>query len=276
MEFKKTTCYHVFSAIKKWKITATIFLFDVLFGVCLFAAAKLFDTIFEQNETAFVGTAGGYLLLLGYFLIIVFVHSFFKYCLFDCFREIEKNKNGRELEKTAEKFTFKRVGIFYAWNLMTYSLLGSGGGVLYLFFVISLVDVLKQPALIVLGLTLILGGYLFVQTSHLIFFENQFKNKELSLKQIPRRVWQDWELKTIGRWIAWNVFFVFVFFVVYFLLYLGIVSLAQKAETNTAAMNEFYLLNIIIFGFLVLYCYFLILWNRVYLLITFSNSQTTK
>lgn len=248
-----------------------MFLFDILFGLCLFAATKLFDMIFLRNETAFIGTAGGYLLLLGYFLVIVLAHSFFKYCLFDCFQQIEQSKKEETKQKT--KFTFENGGIFYAWNLMMYSVLGLGGGALYLFFAVSLITVLKQPALIILALALSIGGYFFVQTSHIVFFQNNFKNKELSLKQIPKKVWQSWEAKRVSRWIGWNLLWGFAFFAIYFLLYLGVMTVAQKAATDATAMTEFYVLNVIIFVFLVLVCYFLLLWNRIYLFLSFGEAK---
>lgn len=209
--------------------------------------------------------------MLGYFLIIILAHSFFKYCLFDCFTQIEKSQERKEERKTAEKFVFKKLGLFYAWNVVMYSVLGFVGGSLYLFFTVSLIAVLKTPALILLTILMGGGGYLFVQTSHIVFFQNNFKGKELSLKEIPKKVWQSWEAKRVGRWIGWNLIWGAVFFAVYFLLYLGVMTIAQKAATDATAMMEFYVLNVIIFVFLVLFCYFLLLWNRIYLLLSFSQ-----
>ena len=267
MELKKTTGYHVFSALKQGKTTAIMFLFDVLFGVCLFAMAKLFDTIFEHNEAQFIGSTWGYLLLLGYFFLIIFAHSFFKYCLFDCWMQIEQ----KEAKKEKAKFAFEKLGLFYAWNLLMYSILGVVTGTMYLFFAVSLVSVLKTPALVLLAVFFTIGSYIFSQTSHIIFFENQFKSKEVALKEIPKRVWNMCEAKKIARWLGWNVLWGILFFAVYFLLYLGVMSLAQKAATDATAMTEFYVLNVIIFVLLIILCYGLLVWNSVYLFLSFRE-----
>lgn len=271
MEFKKTTGYLVFSTIKRWKIFVTLFLFDLLFAVCLFAFAKLFDTFFAAYETQIVGSILGYVLLLVYFLALVFAHSFFKYCLFDVFDEINALHICQEHEEKKTKktrFSFAFLGRFYLYNLSIYGVLGLVFFALYLFFAVSLVTVLKQPAIVLLILLFGVGGYLFVQFSHLVFF----KNKEIPFQEIPKTIWLHITGKKIGNWISWNLFFVAIFFVLYFILFLGVSNLAQKAATDPNAFTLFYVLNVVIFVLLVLFCYFLLTWNRIYLLLRFAEA----
>jgi hypothetical protein len=245
---------------RQWKVLFKVILLDLLYVITLFCLATFFDIIFESYESALVGSIYGYLLFFGYFAVVVFYYSFFKYCFFDLFEEFQGKK---------QKMNFTELPAFYGFN----SIILSGALilflVLYFFFSIALVDILKKGAVLVLFILFGCGGYLLLQASHLAFS----KRKKFAILETVKEAKTLISPALIGKWLFWNVLFALCGFVVYLILFYFIAKTGQSAATDARAMMLFTALNIFLFALFVLFSYFLILWNRLYLFLVFSEGK---
>jgi len=247
--FRKTIAYQVFVYSKEWKRTGLIMLMDIFFFSLLFAAAKIFDYIFMNNESLFIGALWGYLLLLIYFLIIIAFYSFFKYCIMEFLstKKIEAKIDMHELRR------------FYLYNCITVFILLTLFISFATFFTVSLISVLKQTALIIFLGIFACASYYFMIVSHILF-------NKYSLKELPQKVYETVHWKLIAQWISWNVLFIILFFIVYLLLFM----ILRISATN---LSLFYILNLIIFVIIIVQAYVLLYWNRIYLFLKISTKS---
>lgn len=241
---------------KSWKPILLIVLFDALFFLSLFSAAKLFDVIFISNEQALVGSWMGYVLFFLYFAVVVLVYSFFKYCVVDFLDQ---------WSGTQKKFDFSRLLPFIQYNMIVFFIFLAVSLTLTFFFLIALTPLLKQPALFVFSALILCFWYLFVQASHAIFFQR----KEFLLSAIPKKALQLFSFQNIGKWLGWNLLYILVVF----LLYLGLFFILKQVAQNPSQYTLFYLLNVILFIFLALASYLFVFWNRMYLYVVFSERK---
>lgn len=240
--------------VKQWKVVLLLVLFDVLLLLGLFAGATLFDFIMALHETALVGTWLGYLFLLAYFLLVMGVYSFFTYC---CLGFLTK-------EKKEKGVTFQRFWTFYLWNCMLYGISFLIFGVFFLFFAYGLVSFLKNPGLLIFGIAYWTIFYLYMQTSHVLFFVE----KKILLKELAKKVWTTLQWNWLWKWGVWNV----LFLVVLTLLYFGLFLIMMLIGRNSTNYELFYVFNVIILLFLIISTYFLFFWNRLSVLVFVRNS----
>ncbi|MFA6888083.1 MAG: hypothetical protein WC254_01145 [Candidatus Woesearchaeota archaeon] len=246
-DIKKTTAYQVFIYSKEWKKTGLIILMDIFFFSLLFAAAKIFDYAFTQNEALVTGTWIGYILLLVYFLSIIAVYSFFKYCIIQFL-----NNN-----KIEAKINAKELGKFYVYNCISLFILLTAFISLTTFFTVSLISILKQAALVIFLIVFISASYYFMTVSHILF-------KKYPLKELPPKVYETVHWKFIAQWIGWNILFVFTFFIIYLFLFM----ILQMSGTT---LTLFYVLNLLMFIIITIQAYVLLYWNRLYLFLKINT-----
>ena len=247
---KSTTAYKAIFFFKNWNRSGIIALCDFLFVLILFVLAKIFDAIFMNNESLYVGTAYGYFLLLAYIFIIIAVYSISKWCI------VEFMNN----EKIEARIDMKHISVFFLYNfiaLISIAILGITG---ITFFSTALISILKQTALTTFIIFFTLASYLFVQASHVFFLT------EKNITLIPEKVYANISWKLIGRWLGWNCAAIGIFFIVYMLLFLIL-------RTTTEYFIMFFIMNLIIFIAVVGAAYFLMFWNRTYLYLTLKSAQ---
>ncbi len=247
--FKKTTAYHVFIFSKEWKRTGLIMLMDIFFFLLLFAAAKIFDYIFVNNESLFAGTWLGYVLLLVYFLFIIALYSLFKYCIMEFItsKKIEAQINMREL------------GRLYLYNAITMLIILALFISLATFFTVSLISVLRQAAVMIFLVVFACASYYFMIVSHILY-------KKYTLTELPQKVYETFQWKSLAQWIGWNILFIALFFIIYLLLFM----ILRMTATN---LLLFYILNLIMFIILVAEMYALLYWNRLYLFLKINTKH---
>ncbi len=253
MEFKETTGYLVFSQLNQWRILLLMLFFDFLFFISLYSAATIFDTFFVLYENALMGSWKGYLLFLSYFAAIVFVYSFFKYCVLYFVAEFWSEKK--------RPFTFLRLKDFYVYNLLALLVLFNIFLTSAFFFSAALVDVLKQPIVPLFSAFFLGGAYLFLQISHVIFLQK----KEFPLKDIPKKFLNLISWKFLGRFLFWNGLFASIFSLIYLGFFVLLREVMQQFLANERWFFVVYGLNILIFLLLLFFVYFFLLWNRLYL-----------
>ncbi len=245
---------------RQWKVLFKVILVDLFYVLTLFCLATFFDIIFQNYESVLVGSFYGYLLFFGYFLAVVFSYSFFKYCFFDLFEEFHGKKQKMSFTELPAFYGFNSIILFGALLLFL---------VLYFFFSIALVDILKKGAVLLLFILFGIGGYLLLQASHVIFSKRKTFAVFETLKEAKKLL----SSSMVGKWLFWNILFMVCGFVVYLILFYFIAKIGQTAATDASAMMQFTALNILLFVLFVLFSYFLILWNRLYLFLVFSESK---
>lgn len=250
IQWKQSTAYAVFLCCKEWKKTGMMLLMDVLFVGILFAAARMFDYMFTSNEAFFIGTWLGYGFLLLYFLIIVAAYSFFKYAVLQLMKSTELKI----------KIT-KDILQFFVYTLISAGILIVTFVVLATFFAVSLVAVVKQTALVLFIVLYGIGSYFFMSASHVLFM-----TQKPALKQIPKKVYEAFSWKFAVQWLGWNLLFVSIFAVIYFLLFLIV-------HATTENILLFVSMNIFVFIVLIIGAYFFLFWNRMYLFLRLKSAQ---
>ena len=246
--------------LKQWKVLFKVVLVDLFYVLTLFCLATFFDIIFVNYEAVLVGSIYGYVLFLTYFAVVVFSYSFFKYCFFDLFEEFQGKK---------QNLGFTALPAFYGLNFIFLFAALIIFLVLYFFFSIALVDVLKKGAVPLLFILFGLGGYLLLQASHVVFS----KKKKFAVLETLKEAKTMLSFSAVGKWVFWNVLFALCGLIVYFIIFYFIAKTGQTAATDATAMTIFTMLNIGLFVLFVLFSYFLVLWNRIYLFLAFGESK---
>ena len=249
-----------FFFLRQWKVLFKVILVDVFYILTLFCLATFFDIIFVNYESVLVGSIYGYVLFLAYFAVVVFSYSFFKYCFFDLFEEFQGKK---------QNIDFTSLPAFYGQNFVFLFAVFILFLILYFFFSIALVDVLKKGAVLVLFTIFGIGGYLLLQASQVIFS----KKKKFAVLETMKEAKRLLSFSVIGKWVFWNILFAVCAFVVYLVVFYFIAKTGQTAATDAAAMTIFTVLNAALFLFFVLFSYFLILWNKLYLFLVFGEGK---
>ena len=137
-------------------------LFDALFLISAFGLQTLFR-YFSQSFALPITLSAGIIFLvfsLVYYLIVLFVYSFFKYCVLDFIKSL--------LEKTS--FSFNRLGQFYALNIIIAGIFLAV--MLALNFILANIKQAYQPfVFIVLAAPYVLYLYAITNISHSLFYQ---------------------------------------------------------------------------------------------------------
>jgi hypothetical protein len=252
MILKKTIGYNVLRRFAQWRLLLLILFFDLLFFVSLYSMASLFDSFFALYQTILVGTWGGSLSVLGYFLFVVLVYSFFKYCIL--------HFTSAFFGKQVKKLDFSRIRWFYLYNICLFSVFAAVIiGVLF-FFTIALESITQPGASQAFIVAFLVVSYLFVQVSHALFFQR----KDVKIQYLAGKVWKKLTMNMFGRYIGWNILYGGVFV----LIFVALGTFMEFAGTQALGSDQWYVLFFILNVFMMVYLacatYFLMLWNRVY------------
>jgi hypothetical protein len=229
-----------------------IFFFDALFFISLYAAASLFDTFFLQYQAMLIGSWKGIVSLLIYFLVVIFAYCFFKFCVlhFVAFLLGEKRT-----------LNFERFKGFYIFNVILILVSLTSFLLIVMGLFISLEELFKIGAIQLCVVVFTAGFYLFIQTSHTVYFES----KAILLKDIPKKVISLLEVKELGSLLLWNLGFVLLFAVVFALLGFFMEHAGEQALASQGWGIIFFGANIVMVLYLFLVSYFFLFWNRLYL-----------
>ena len=146
-------------------------LFDMLFiiagAILFYLSAGFANTLFLNNDTtAFIV----YLALsLFYYILILFIYSFFKYCILNAVKSL--------FEKS--ELNFKNLGNFFMLNIILGGIFFSGIFVLNLILYISKISY-KPYMLFIVGIPMIVFSYIFLGMSHSFFYLGNGIGKSLS------------------------------------------------------------------------------------------------
>lgn len=254
----------IFALRKDWKYFMGMLLFDILFLVCLYAAAAVFDVFFLEYESSLVGSFLGYGLLMVYFIAVCFAYSFFTYCNLSFLIGIWPLPVPFE-------FSGKKIFSFFLYNLFFGFVLFVILFFLWTFLSAALVAVLKQAIVPVILLFYILFSFLFLQVSHVLFVAK----KEIKLQELIKNTFRLFSWKWVGQGVLWNLCGGVLIFIGYIILFTVLSRIGQNI-TDTATMLQFYAVNIIIFLYLVFaaYCFFFL--NRLYIFIRIRQEIEKK
>ncbi len=253
-----------FSLRKYWKTFLFMLLFDALFLGCLYAAAAIFDSIFSRYEASLIGTYSGYGLLLFYFVAVCFAYSFFTYANLSFLNIIRQVQSSFEFSK-------KRVLQFFGYNTVIGLTLFIGFFLLWTFLSIALVTVLKQTIVPLVLLFYALFSLLFLQLSHVLFVAK----KEMGLSELVKNTFHLFSWKWVGQWFIWNICAGVLAFLGYLALF-GVLSSIGQSVADTATLLQFYVVNVIIFFYLVFVTYCFVFFNRLFLFIIIRREIEKK
>ena len=176
-------------------------LFDAMFLVSFFGL-QILATNFSQSIAVFATSAIIFIILsLIYYLIVLFVFSFFKYSILDFIKSL--------FEKTG--CSFKRLGQFYSLNLI---IAGIFFAIMILanFLLASIKEQYRPFVFIFLAAPYLLFLYVIINTSHSLFYQdNSIKDtikKSFSITFTKIKIYRETILiMIIYALVLWLLFF---------------------------------------------------------------------
>lgn len=253
-----------FSFRKYWNTFLFMLLFDALFLGCLYAAAVIFDSIFSRYEAALIGTYAGYGLLFVYFAAVCFAYSFFTYVNLSFLNTIRHVQSAFEFSK-------KKVLQFFGYNFVMGLAFFIVFFFLWTFLSVALVAVLKQTIVPIFLVLYMIFSFLFLQLSHVLFVAK----KEIRFTALVKNTLCLFSWKWIGQWVFWNLCGGILVFLCYIALF-GLLSSIGQRVADTATLLQFYMINILIFLFLIFVTYCFVFLNRLYLFIIIRQEIEKK
>lgn len=228
--------------------TGLMVLFDVLFLIAVFGLQNLIQ-YFAQSLALpkTIASAITFIIFsLIYYLILLFIYSFFKYCILDFIKSLSENKD----------FSFKRLGEFYALNIVI-------GGVFFAIMLLlnSILAGIKQDyapfVFIVLAVPYLLFLYIIANTSHSLFYQ------EASIKESIKKSLKITftKIKTYRETILVMILFALVLWLLFYGAgYLVRTFTSKNYSLYLTAYAYFKQISIIVFD---LVFYIVILINRI-------------
>ena len=142
---------------------------------------------------------------------------------------------------------------------------------LWTFFSIALVAVLKQSMVPIFLLLYALFSLLFLQLSHVLFVAK----KEITLMELVKNTFRIFSWKWVGQWVLWNVCGGILVFLGYIALFSVLSAIGQNVA-DTATLLQFYAVNILIFLYLVFVTYCVVFFNRLFLFVVIGKEIEKK
>jgi len=242
-----------------------IVLFDFLFLV----TAGIFYWLTGLLLSVAPKTASGtvivfYLILtLMYYLILIFLCSFFKYLILDSLKSL--------FRKT--KLEFNNLKSFYLLNLLIFFVFFMAFWVLNGVFLIGVREEYAAYVFLIISTPLFLAAYVFVNISHTLFSEAE----KPKIKEIVSRAFNSaLEAKKYSRIFLTNIVLIAVYFIGFYLIGSVLKATVFRGYLVPSWYYDAYTTG---FGIITtLFFYFILFFNRVYFydIINSLNKKTNK